>query len=73
MFFDLVLHNKNRLEKEKYIFWWRCKSFHLEKLLKQIFGQEFITCQTVDKILLENQLTAKLKILQLSVIKSCEI
>jgi len=41
--------------------------------LKQVFGQEFLICQTVGKILLENQLTAKLKILQLTVIKSCEI
>jgi len=24
---------------------------HLEKLLKKVFGQEFVTCQTVGKIL----------------------
>ena len=33
------------VRKIGYIFWWRkCKSFHLEKLLKQVFGQEFVTC-----------------------------
>jgi len=29
--------------------------------LKQVFGHEFVTCQTVGKILLENHLTDKLK------------
>jgi len=38
--------------------------------LKQVFGPEFVTCQTVGKIL-ENQLTARLKILQLTMRKSC--
>jgi len=41
--------------------------------LKQAFGQEFVTCKTcqmVGEILLENQLTARLKILQLTARKS---
>jgi len=26
-------------------FWWRkCKGFHLQVMLEQIFGQEFLTC-----------------------------
>jgi len=41
--------------------------------LKQVFGQEFFTYQTVGEIVLENQLTAKLKIFQRTVIKSCKI
>jgi len=39
--------------------------------LKHVFGQEFVTCQTNFKILLEKQLTARLKILIVTVKKSC--
>jgi len=46
------------------------KVFIYDKLLKQVFDQEFVsclTCQPVGKILLENQLIARLKIWQLTV------
>jgi len=41
--------------------------------LKQVFGQAFVTCltcQAAGKTLLENQITARLKILQLTVRQS---
>ena len=50
----------------------KMQGFHLQKLLKH-FCQEFVTCWTYQMFfkLLENQLTARLKILQLKVRKSC--
>jgi len=44
------------------------------KLLEQVFGQEFVaflTCLTVFKILLKNEITAGLIIFQLTVRKTC--
>ena len=58
------------------IFGRRCKSFHFDKLLKQILGQEFVTyrtCHTVFEILIKTKLNARLKFLQLTVWKSSEI
>jgi len=39
--------------------------------LKDVFGQEFVTCQTNFKILLEKQLTPWLKFLNVPVKKPC--
>jgi len=41
------------------------------KIVHTIFYQEFVTCSTVFKILLENLLAARLKIFQLTVRKTC--